>query len=77
MQGMAGSYTTKILSTKIWLWAEFGKTAKYLILENFRLYGSMLKITSVHSVQFSTSHVKAQSILCIEDVRIRRNKGDE
>jgi hypothetical protein len=31
--------TTKILSAKICFWTEFGQTAKYLILENFRLYG--------------------------------------
>ena len=39
MQGETGGKTTKILSTKICFWAEFGKTVEYFILENFTLYG--------------------------------------
>ena len=34
---------TKILSMKICFGAELGKTAKYLILANFRLYGTCIQ----------------------------------
>ena len=50
----------KIFSAKICFWAEFGKTAKYLTLEIFRLYGKPLIRASYTSgfVGHSIKHVE-------------------
>ena len=47
-KGVDGSQTTKILPEKICFLAEFGKTTKYLSLENFRLYSILTCIYVTH-----------------------------
>ena len=67
----------EILSMKICFWAEFGKTAKYFILENFRLYGMIvwhpdytLVCNSVMEGERST--IQSSATPCLQSNRVHQ-----